>query len=128
MINSDRIRQVFITERLYQVRSALRLMVVDLHMQVVGEAADWAEALALAPKSHADMLLVHWGLLPEATGSALADFRRACPDMRVVVISGQPTARQAALTAGANAFISKAEAPDRFAEQLLAAANGQGSS
>ena len=121
MTNSNHIPQVFITERLYQVRSALRLMVNDLHMQVVGEAADWAEALTLAPRTRADMLLVHWALLPAAARSALAEFRLACPDIRIVVISGQPVARQAALEAGADVFISKAEAPNRFAEQLRAA-------
>jgi DNA-binding NarL/FixJ family response regulator len=124
MANSGHIPQVFISERLYQVRSALRLMANDLHMQVVGEAADWAEALALAPATHADMLLVHWGLLPKAAESALTEFRAACPDIRIVVISGQPIARQAALQAGADVFISKAEAPDRFAEQLRAAGDG----
>lgn len=125
MPNSERVPQVFIVERLYQVRSALRLMLVDLQMKVVGEAADWAEALALAPASGANLLVVHWGLLPEAPSSALADMHRACPGLRIVVLSGQPGLGQGTLSAGADVFISKAEAPNRFAEQLRAAANGE---
>lgn len=116
--------QVFVSETELQVRSALRLMLADLHMQVVGEAADWAATLAQAPATHADMMLVHWGLLPEAAGPALAELRLACPGIRVVVLSGQTGARTAALKAGADAFISKGEAPDRVADQLRAAANG----
>jgi len=58
-------------------RSALRLL-LDLKMDVVGEAADWSTAFAQAPVSRTDMLLVDWDLLPIALGvQALAKLRVA---------------------------------------------------
>lgn len=39
------------------VRAALRLLLLDLDMEVVGDAADWPTILALAPETQPDMLL-----------------------------------------------------------------------
>jgi DNA-binding NarL/FixJ family response regulator len=46
------------------VRAALRLLLLDLDMGVVGETADWSTTLALAPETRPDMLLVDWDLVP----------------------------------------------------------------
>jgi two-component system invasion response regulator UvrY len=120
--------RVFLSDSHLHVRSALRLMLVDLAMQVVGEATDWAATLALAPATHPNLLLLHWSVVPVAAGPALADLRVACPGTRLVVLSAHPATRQVALAAGADAFISKGDAPDRVAEQLRALANGHRSS
>ena len=114
--------RVYLADAQPAERSALRLLLLDLNMQVVGEAADWSTALAQAPAARPDMLVVHWGLLPPEAGAALAELRVACPAVRVVVLSGQLDVRQAALSAGVDAFISIGEAPDRVAERLRAAA------
>ena len=104
-------------------RTALRLLLLDLKMQVVGEAADWPTTLAQAPATRLDMLLVEWALLPAASGAALVELRVACPTAIVVILISHLDAReQAALSAGADAFISKGETPDRVAERLRAAA------
>jgi DNA-binding NarL/FixJ family response regulator len=67
--------------------------------------------------------LVDWGLLPAESGAALAELRLACPAALVIVLISHLDARQqAARSAGADAFISKGETPDRVAERLLAAA------
>jgi len=113
--------RVFLVDGQSAVRSALRLLLLGLNMQVVGEAADWSTTLAQAPATHPDMLVVHWGLLPTGAGAALAELRVACPAVRVVVLSSQLGVRQAALAAGVDAFISIGEAPDRVAERLRAA-------
>jgi DNA-binding NarL/FixJ family response regulator len=93
-------------------------------MVVVGETADWPTTLARAPLAMLDMLLVDWSLLPANLGvKALADLRLACPSSIVVVLISHLDARQqAALSAGADAFISKGETPERVAERLQAAA------
>jgi DNA-binding NarL/FixJ family response regulator len=93
-------------------------------MEVVGEAADWSTALANAPATSLDMLLVEWDLLPTGLGvQALAKLRQACPSAIVVVlISHLDAYQQAALSTGADTFISKGEMPDRVAERLLAVA------
>lgn len=104
-------------------RAALRLLLLDLDMEVAGEAADWSSTLALAPQSRADMLLVDWELLSLDSGNTLLQLREACPAAVVIILISQLDARQqAALSAGADAFISKGEMPDRVAAHLRAAA------
>jgi DNA-binding NarL/FixJ family response regulator len=116
--------RVYLADAQPEERSALRLLLIDLNMEVVGEASDWPTTLAHAPTSSLDMLLVDWDLLPDDLGvQSLAELRLACPDAIVVVlISHLDARRQAALSAGADAFISKGETPERVAERLRAAA------
>ena len=112
--------RVYLADAKQEERSALRLLLLDLKMEVVGEAADWPTTLANAPATHLDMLLVDWDLLPADLGvQALAELRVACPSAIVVVLISHLDARQqAALSAGADAFISKGETPERLAERL----------
>jgi DNA-binding NarL/FixJ family response regulator len=63
--------------------------------------------------------LVDWTLLPAAPGAAIEELREACPAALVIVLISHLDAReQAALSAGADAFISKGETPERVAEHL----------
>ena len=106
------------------VRSALRLLLLDLDMEVVGESADWSSTLAIAPKTQPDMLLIDWELIPLVSGNTLSQLRAACPASVVIVLISQLDARQqAALSVGADAFISKGEMPDRVAQRLRMAAD-----
>ena len=118
--------RVYVADALTEERSALRLMLLDLNMELAGEAADWATALAQAPVSFTDILVVDWNLLPStAPTPALDELRRACPAALVIILISHLDARQqAALSAGADAFISKTETPDRVAERLQAVAAG----
>lgn len=108
-----------------EVRSALRLLLQDLHMQVVGDAANWPAVLAQASGTRPDMVLVDWDLIPK--GGSLIELRATCPAAVVIVlISHLDARRQAALSAGADSFISKSDTPDRVADRLRsAAANGR---
>jgi DNA-binding NarL/FixJ family response regulator len=112
--------RVFLADALTEERSSLRLMLLDLNMEIAGEAADWPTTLVQAPISRTDMLLVDWDLLPSAAPTAaLSELRKACPEALVIVLISHLDARQqAALSAGADAFISKGETPERVAERL----------
>ena len=116
--------RVYVADALTEERSALRLMLLDLNMEMAGEAADWATALAQAPLCLTDIFVVDWNLLPRtAPTAALEELRRACPAALVIILISHLDARQqAALSAGADAFISKTETPDRVAERLQALA------
>ena len=115
--------RVYLADARLEERSALRILLHDLSMEVVGEAADWVTTLTQAPTLNTEILLVDWDLLPAASGKALADLREACPAALVIVLISHLDARQqAALSAGADAFISKSETPDRLADHLRAAA------
>jgi DNA-binding NarL/FixJ family response regulator len=117
--------RVYLADTKLEERNALRLVLLDLNMEVVGEAADWATALAQAPVSRTDMLLIDWDLLPNSPTAALDKLRLACPAALVIILISHLDARhQAALSAGADAFISKGETPERVAERLLSVAAG----
>jgi DNA-binding NarL/FixJ family response regulator len=116
--------RVFLADSQPDERKALRGLLRDLNMDIVGETADWPTTVTKVPQAPLDMLLVDWSLLPSSQGvKALADLRRACPGAIVVVLISHLDARQqAALSAGADVFISKGETPDRVAERLKVAA------
>jgi DNA-binding NarL/FixJ family response regulator len=100
----------------------MRLLLSDLNMQVVGEANNWLTTLMEASGTQPDMVLIDWDLIPKNT--SLLELRATCPAMVVIVLISHLEARQqAALSAGADSFISKSETPDRVAERLQAAAN-----
>lgn len=116
--------RVYVADAKPEERSALRLLLLDMKMEVAGEAADWFTTLVQVPISRVDMLLVDWELLPIITPSvALNGLRKACPSALVIVlISHQDARKQAALSIGADLFISKGETPERVAEHLRTAA------
>lgn len=115
--------RVFVADAKPEELSALRLLILDLKMDVVGEAADWPTTLAQAPLSRTEMLLIDWDLLPDSPTAALDELRRACPAALVIVLISHLDARQqAALSSGADAFISKGETPERVAERLRSVA------
>jgi DNA-binding NarL/FixJ family response regulator len=115
--------RVYIADSQPEERSALRLLLLDIKMEVVGEAVDWSTTLAQAPLNRPEMLLVDWDLLPDAPTVALEELRKACPAALVIVLISHLDARhQAALSAGADAFISKGETPERVVERLRSAA------
>ena len=88
-------------------------------MQVVGEAADWPTVLTLAPGTRPDLVVVDWGLVANEFGAALPQLRELCPAALVIVlISHLDPRHQAALSAGADAFISKSETSLRVADRL----------
>jgi len=112
-------KRVYLADAQPDERLAFRLILQDLKMQVVGEAADWPTALAQAPATSPDMLMVDWDLVAAGSGADLAELRMACPTAVVIVLISHLSAReQAASSAGADAFISKDETSDRVAERL----------
>lgn len=113
--------RVFLADSQSSARSALRLLLLDLEMQVVGEAADWTAVLNEAAGTKPDMVVVDWELIPP--DSSLLALRTTCPAAVVIVLISHLGARQqAALSAGADSFIGKYETPDRVAERFRAAA------
>ena len=71
--------RVFLADAQVDERAALRLLLLDLKMEVVGEAAEWGNTLTQAPGTPLDMLLVDWNLLPADLGlQAVAELRLAC--------------------------------------------------
>jgi DNA-binding NarL/FixJ family response regulator len=117
--------RVFVADTLPEERSALRLLLLDLKMEVVGESADWLTTFKFAPLSRPDMLLIDWNLLPLDPPHAIAALRAACSDpVAIVLISAMNSRQQTALSSGADAFISKSDTSERVAEHLQTVAAG----
>ncbi|NQU31546.1 MAG: response regulator transcription factor [Anaerolineae bacterium] len=122
LLYDESMTRIYLADAQPEERSALRLLLLDMKMEVVGEAADWPTTLTQAPVSRADLLLIDWELLPNSATAALKKLRKVCPAALVIVLISHLDARhQAALSAGADAFISKGEMPERVAERLRAA-------
>lgn len=115
--------RVYIANSKVEENSALRLMLSDLKMEVVGDASDWQTTLAKAPKTHFNILLIDWDLLPQNAIANIAKLRQACVGKIVVVLTSYLDARQqAAFSTGADTFISKGETPNRLVDQLCTVA------
>ena len=115
--------RVYLADAMLVERSALRLMLLDLNMEIAGEAGDWLTTLAEVPIHRIDMLVADWELLPDTSNTALAALRRACPKALVIILISHLEARQqAAVSVGADMFISKGDMPEHVAGRLRAAA------
>ena len=115
--------RVYIADSFTEKRSALRLVLLDLNLEIAGEANDWSTALAQAPVCRTDILLVDWDLLPSTPGEALLQVREACPAALIILLASHlDPHKQDTLTACADAIINKGETPERVTERLRIAA------
>ena len=101
------------------VRDGIRaLLALAADIDVVGEAAEAQSFLSQAQALKPDLILLDWELPGQPAGSLMASLSALDLDARVVVLSGRPEARKAALAAGADAFLSKADAPEQVLTTL----------
>jgi DNA-binding NarL/FixJ family response regulator len=122
---NDKVVSVLIADSRVHARSAMRLLLAqEPDVVVVGEAADVDAAISAIAACRPDVVLLDWGLTRQSPGqngdSALDHLRVASPESFVIALSGLPEARREALVAGADAFVSKCDPP----EKLLAAVGG----
>jgi DNA-binding NarL/FixJ family response regulator len=101
-----------------QIRWALRTAIrEEPGLTVVGEVSDAKDLVSQAQALQPDLILLEWELPGRREGDLLSSLRTLDLQPRVIVLSQRPESEKAALAAGADAFVSKAEPP----EQLLSA-------
>lgn len=104
-----------------KVRFALRaLLQRQIDMEVLGEAANAQELIALAEHDCPDLMLIDCELPGRELPDLVDTLRGVCPDAMIIALSGRMDARPAAQKAGVDAFVSKGDPPER----LLSAIQG----
>ena len=109
-------------------RQGLRIFLeLDPELQVVGEAANGAEAVRLAGQLKPDVVLMDL-LMPIMDGmAATAAIRSALPDTQVVVLTGMPEDARVvdAVRAGASGYLLKEAEADALCQAVKAVADRQ---
>ncbi|MCX6032525.1 MAG: response regulator [Chloroflexi bacterium] len=109
-----------------RVRFALRvLMAQQPGVTDVVEVADAAALVVELRAGRADLLLLDWDLPGLAEAGGLRALRPAAPQLGVLCLSGRPGARRAALAAGADAFVSKSDPPERLVDAVRCCSDRQ---
>jgi DNA-binding NarL/FixJ family response regulator len=108
--------RVLLADDQAKVRSALGLLLEqEPDMDVIGETADAQGLLEKVQKSCPDLVVLDGELPGLVLNGLFATLHSLCPALKVIVLSGRPEARQVALAAGSDFFVSKGDPP----EQLL---------
>jgi DNA-binding NarL/FixJ family response regulator len=119
-VSDERLRTLLVDD-VEDFRVLLRvLMEQDGRFDIVGEAGDGIEALALATDLSPDVVVLDLAM-PVMDGlTALPALRDAVPDVRVVVLSGFPTDEMgpAAEQAGAVGYLEKGRNPTGLAADI----------
>jgi len=111
--------RILVADNQPKVRQALRVLLEHQPgLEVVGEVSDGKDLLAQVEVAYPDLVLLHWRLRGWSAVNSLSDLREVHPDLAVIVLSGHPEVEQAALAAGADAFVSKADPPELLLEAI----------
>ena len=119
--------RILLADNQPKVRHALRVLLEHQPgLEVVGEVADGADLVAQLKAARPDIVLLHWRLRgwsaidPSASPGQglLRGLREGYPNLAVIVLSGHPEVAEAALAAGADAFVSKADPPELLLEAI----------
>ena len=115
--------RVLLVDDAAAIRNALRGVLEDAGIEVVGEAPDGTQGVAMAASLRPDVVLMDLRM-PEADGfEATAQIVSELPNVRVVVLSAYETeeSAEAVRAAGAFAFLPKHCGADRIRETVVAA-------
>jgi DNA-binding NarL/FixJ family response regulator len=108
------------------VRSGLASILADAEIEIVGQAANGAEALQLAKETKPDIILLDIRM-PEVDGlDALEKIRDELPETRVIILStyDNPTYIARAVTQGASDYLLKGSSRDELVAAIRATAAG----
>ncbi len=112
--------RVLIADDLPELRTLLRTTLQGRGFQLVGEAGDGRETLALAVDREPDVVVLDLGMRGIAGPDLVAELRRRAPAVRVVALSAfaDTEQRRRALDLGAHASLDKDVDPDQLVATL----------
>ncbi len=105
------------------LRSAMRLLLEhESNIEVVGEARDLASLLHAMMALWPDLILLDWELPGFSTlldhKQFICCLRSANPLLKIIALSVNSDAKVASLAVGIDAFVNKAEPPDKLLATL----------
>jgi len=107
--------KIFIADSQSRVRYGLhKLLEQQPGWHVTGEAASAIELIEQVCWHPPDVVLLDCDLPGMSLEMLLKSLREACPKLFVISLSGRDELRQSAFDAGADAFASKAESPEKL--------------
>jgi diguanylate cyclase (GGDEF)-like protein/PAS domain S-box-containing protein len=112
--------RVLIADDIPELRTLLRTTLQGRGFQLVGEAGDGRETLALAVDREPDVVVLDLGMRGIAGPDLVAELRRRAPAVRVVALSAfaDTEQRRRALDLGAHASLDKDVDPDQLVATL----------
>lgn len=120
--------RIVITDDHSVVRQGLRMFLsLDPQLEVVGEAADGAEAVRLAGELKPDVILMDI-MMPVLDGiTATQTIRKEYPDVEVIALTSvlEDTSVTSAIRAGAIGYLLKNTQAEELCQAIKAAAAGQ---
>ena len=98
----------FIADSQCVERFAVRLLLMQVDIEVAGEAADWSDLVARAHSTRAELLLVDWDLLSSQPARDIEELGYKCPGAMITVLISHPDVeRQALIEAAGGTFLCK---------------------
>jgi DNA-binding NarL/FixJ family response regulator len=114
--------RVIVADSTAKVRFALGVMLRQrAGVELVGEAIDAQDLLKQVREMTPDIVLLDWKLRGPPAQDTLGAVRACCPGTYLIVLSYRPESRAEAMAAGAHAFVSKVDPPDRLVAAIEAA-------
>jgi diguanylate cyclase (GGDEF)-like protein/PAS domain S-box-containing protein len=112
--------RVLIADDIPELRTLLRTTLQGRGLELVGEANDGHETLALAVDAEPDVVVLDSGMPGVDGPDLIAELRRRAPAVRVVALAafGGEDLRRRAMERGAHAFLDKDVDPDRLVATL----------
>jgi two-component system response regulator NreC len=121
------IRALLVEDHLV-LRTALRLLLTsESNLEVVGEAADRATALALATQQQPDIILLDLHLEDGESFELIPQIRAAAPQAGVLVLTGanEPQLQRRAIAEGALGLVSKTQSSNVLLETIQRVCAGE---
>lgn len=122
--------RILVADAHTDVRYALQvvlLQMVGITGEVYNDVASIDDLLSRITSLQPDLLLLDWQF-PHLNDTHLAEVRRRCPTLKIIVLSIHAEMRATALKSGVDAFVSKADGAERLMSTIQTLIGRDGSS
>jgi len=117
-VSGSREVRILVADNDARVRSALQTLLKQEPELVIGECSDLESLMVQVKKFKPALVLLDWELRGRPATALLFAAHTLNFRPKTIVLSGRPESEQAALAAGADAFVSKADPPEYLLNTL----------